>query len=59
MLLHSALSEGLHARTDEQCLEYATCIREVLVELAERVGKLLKEQAGLDAAVTKLLQKNV
>jgi hypothetical protein len=56
-LLHGALSEGLHALTDEQCLEVAISIREVLFELAERVGQALKEQAGLDAAVTRLTQK--
>jgi hypothetical protein len=55
-LLHSALSEGLHASTDEQCLELATSIRWVLFELAERVGQALKEQAGLNAAVTRLTQ---
>lgn len=55
-LLHSALSEGLHALTDEQCLELATSIREVLFELAERIGQVLKEQAGLDAAVARVLK---
>jgi hypothetical protein len=55
-LLHSALSEGLHASTDEQCLELATSIREVLFELAERIGRVVKEQVGLDAAVARLTQ---
>ena len=36
-LLHSALSEGLHAQADEECLELATSIRVVLTELAERI----------------------
>ena len=26
LLLHSALSEGLHAQTDEQCLELAEAL---------------------------------
>jgi len=36
-LLHDALSEGLHAQTNEDCLELATSIRVVLTELAERI----------------------
>ena len=57
-LLHSALSEGLHAQTDEQCLELATSIRVVLTELADRLGAALKEEAELNAAVTRLLRKD-
>lgn len=55
-LLHSALSEGIHAKPDEQCLELATSIREVLFALAEKLGEALKSQAGLDAAVNRLTQ---
>lgn len=54
-LLHSALSEGLHARSDEECLELATSIRVLLTELAERIGQALKDQAELKGAVTRLL----
>lgn len=54
-LLHSALSEGLHAQTDEECLELATSIRVVLNELAERLGQALKDEAELNAAVSRLL----
>ncbi|HEV3260205.1 MAG TPA: hypothetical protein VG013_25335, partial [Gemmataceae bacterium] len=57
LLLHTALSEGLHALTDGECLELATSIREVLFELAERIGQVLKEQASLDVAVARLTQK--
>lgn len=56
-LLHSALSEGLHAQTDEECLEIATSIREVMAELAERMADALKDEAKLTTAVTRLLQK--
>jgi hypothetical protein len=56
-LLHSALSEGLHALSDDQCMELATSIREVLFELAERIGQVLKEQTGLDAAIGRLAQR--
>jgi hypothetical protein len=33
-LLHTALSDGLHARTDEECLMAAHDVRVVLAELA-------------------------
>jgi hypothetical protein len=56
-LLHSALSEGLHAQTDEQCLELATSIRVVLTELAERISTALKEEAELKSAVSRLLNR--
>ncbi len=56
-LLHSALSEGLHANTDEQCLELATSIRVVLTELAERISTALKEEATLKHAVSRLLNR--
>lgn len=55
-VLHSALSEGLHAQTDQQCLELATSIRVVLTELVERMGNALKEELELNTAVSRLLQ---
>lgn len=55
-LLHSALSEGLHAQTDDQCLELATSIRVVLSELVDRLANALKEEAELNAAVNRLLK---
>jgi len=56
-LLHSALSEGLHAQTDEECLEIATSIRLVMADFAERVGQALRDEAQLTTAVTRLLRK--
>ena len=56
-LLHSALSEGLHDRTDEHCLELAQEIRVVLADLAERISLALKDHAELTAAVTRLLTR--
>lgn len=56
-LLHRALSEGIHAQSDEECLESATAIRVLLVGLAERIETALKEEKELGAAVTRLLQK--
>jgi hypothetical protein len=58
MLLHSALSEGLHAQTDEQCLELAQAVRVVLAELAERIGQALKDEAESNAAITRLMNRS-
>jgi hypothetical protein len=57
-LLHSALSEGVHAHSDEECLEFASSVRTVLFEFAERLGLALKEEALLNAAVSKLANKS-
>jgi hypothetical protein len=56
-LLHSALSGGLHEQTDERCLERAHDVRVVLIELAERLGQALKDEAELNTAVARLLQR--
>jgi hypothetical protein len=55
-LLHSALSEGLHAETDEHCLELAHDVRIVLAELAERISQALKDEAELNAAISRLMK---
>jgi hypothetical protein len=55
ILLHNALSEGLHAQTDADCLELATSIRLVLTELVDRMATVLSDHAELKAAVTKLM----
>jgi len=55
-LLHSALSEGLHAKTDEECLQLATSIRIVLTELTDRISQTLKDEATLKKAVSHLLR---
>lgn len=57
-LLHSALSEGLHGNSDEDCLELATSIRVVLTELVERMATAVKEEAVLTSAVQRLLKAN-
>ncbi len=54
-LLHGALSDGLHERSDAECLECAREIRLVLTELAKRMAHALKEKAELKDAVNKLL----
>lgn len=56
-LLHDALSEGLHADSDSECLEIAQAIRVVLTELAERISQALKKEAELTSAVSRLLNR--
>jgi hypothetical protein len=56
-LIHSALSDGLHDHSDEECLTRATNIRIVMVELAERLSTVLRDNAELDTAVARLVKK--
>ena len=55
-LLHSALSAGIHDKSDDDCLEIAKNIRLVLAGLAERFGQALSERKELNDAVTTLLK---
>jgi VIT1/CCC1 family predicted Fe2+/Mn2+ transporter len=57
LLLHSALSEGVHALTDEQCLDLAGSVRIVFGELSERLSQALKDEAELTKALSKLMNK--
>ena len=57
-LLHSALSEGLHAQTDDECLELATSIRVLLSELCDRISTALKDHAELQSALSRLLKRD-
>ena len=54
-LLHTALSDGLHARTDGDCLGLATSIRIVLGELSDRLAQALKDEAALKQALARLM----
>ncbi len=56
-LLHSALSEGIHSLSDEQCLELASSVRVVLGELSERLGQALKDEAELTKALSTLMNR--
>ena len=56
-LLHDALSAGLHNEDDVDCLAIAQDIRLVLTGLAERTKDLLKSNAEMAAAVTRLNQR--
>lgn len=57
-LLHSALSEGVHALSDEECLEMASSVRVVLGELSERLSQALKDEAELTKALSSLMKKS-
>jgi len=50
------LSADLHQQTDKSCLELAHDVRVVLVDLAERLGQSLKDEAELNTVVTRLLK---
>ncbi|TAN41864.1 MAG: hypothetical protein EPN22_14080 [Nitrospirae bacterium] len=54
-LLHGALSEGVHDKTDEACLEIASSVRVILIELSERLAQALKDEAELNHALKTLL----
>jgi len=56
ILLHKALSIGIHNESDTECLERASDIRLVLTELAERVSIVLRDKGELDKAVNRLLR---
>jgi hypothetical protein len=56
-LLHGALSDGVHDRSDEECLEIASSVRVVLAELSERLGQALKDEAELSKAISTLINR--
>lgn len=57
LLLHAALSAGLHAGTDEECLQAAQDVRLVLTELVDRLSQIKKDDAALNSAVHRLIAK--
>ena len=54
-LLHSALSEGVHMNSDEECLQIAHDVRILLGELSERLAQALKDERELNEAMTRLM----
>lgn len=56
-LLHSTLSEGLHAKTDEECLEIAGSIRDTLVFLVNQVLQTKESSKKFTSRMRKLLEK--
>jgi len=57
-LLHTPLSEGIHDKTDEECLELARSIRIILTEMANNISQVLKDETELNEAVSNLLNRN-
>lgn len=58
-LLHGALSEGLHAKSDEECLQIAGNIRVVLTALTQNIQNALNDDKELANAVKGLKQLRV
>lgn len=56
-LLHNALSKGLHCQTDEECLENAIQIREVLYFLIENIDSLKNSKKSFTDSMRALLDK--
>lgn len=57
VLLYSALSEGVHELSDEECLARAQDVRVVLGELARRAASSLADDAELKASLNRLTQR--
>lgn len=55
--LHSALSQGLHAESDEECLDLAQHCREVLVFLVNQVAASKDTAKSFTSSMRKLLDK--
>ena len=56
-LLHSILSAGLHDRSDDECLEDAQSIREILVFLVNQVLQSKESRKSFTAGMRKLLDR--
>lgn len=56
-LLYSALSEGIHELSDQECLEYAEDIRVVLLAMSERIEMLLAESKNINGAIARLTRR--
>lgn len=55
--IHSALSEGLHAESDEECLKYADAIRNAVVFLVNKLIRTKIENKSFTDSMKKLLNK--
>lgn len=55
--LHSALSEGLHSKTDDECLELADSIKTILVYLLDEVRNRNAKAKQFTDKMKKLLEK--
>lgn len=55
--LHSALSQGLHAESDEECLELSENCREILIFLVNQISASKESAKTFTASMRKLLDK--
>ncbi|NQU99211.1 MAG: hypothetical protein HQ538_00585 [Parcubacteria group bacterium] len=55
--LHSALSQGLHGKSDEECMKYAEIIRKVLVYLVNQIIRTKESKKEYTVGLKKLLGK--
>lgn len=55
--LHSALSEGLHAGADEDCLEQAAVVRDILVYFVNQVARTRAASREFTDSMRKLLDR--
>lgn len=55
LMLHNALSQGVHGLSDAQCLSLASNVRTVLAEFAERLDVALKDDKAITDAVNALM----
>ncbi len=56
-VLHSALSEGLHAESDEECLKYSETLRQILIFLANQISSSLSASKSFTDNMRKILDK--
>lgn len=55
--LHRVLSDGLHGRTDDECLEIAHSVRIVLQDMSQRIKDALRDDAEARAALSALMKR--
>jgi hypothetical protein len=56
-VLHGVLSEGLHGKSDEECLELGSSIKEILVYLVNQIIRSKEEAKKFTEGMKKLLEK--
>jgi hypothetical protein len=56
-VLHSELSEGLHAATDQACLENASHIKSILIFLINQIIQSKESAKGFTESMKSLLEK--
>jgi hypothetical protein len=55
-VLHRVCSEAIHNLTDEQCLDFATATRQLLIAFSERLEEAIKDHAKIEESLKKLMR---